>query len=132
MIAKVEILFDVNDVHVVLVVQIFQVLQYVHLDHSLLLKSLLAANDLDGHVLLLLMVEAFEHLTEAALAKRLHYLVPIGDVIFGHLDVGAILVVVVFYAVRLQLLGLQTEKPHLGVLVYFGSLVLRQLFTVDL
>ena len=101
MISKVEVLFHVDHIQCVVNVHVLKMLQYVDFDHALLLKPLLAANYFHGHVLLLLVVETLEHLTEAALAQRFDDLVAVGDLILVHLDVGAVLVVVVLDVGRL-------------------------------
>ncbi len=116
----------------VVMVEVLEVLQDVHLDHALLLKALLAAYDLDRHVLLPLVVEALEHLAEAALAQRLDDLVPVRDVVLVGLQVRAVLVVEVLDARRVQLLGLQAQEPDLRVLVYLLTLELGQSVTVQL
>ncbi len=132
MISKVKVLLHVHHIERVFLVQVLQVLQNVDLDHALLLKALLAPYDLHRHVLLLLVVEALEHLAEAALAQCLDDLVAVGDVVLVGLQVRAVLVVIVLGARGTYLLGVQAQEPDLGVLVDLLSLELGQLVAVQL
>ena len=93
---------------------------------------LFAADYFDGHMFLLLVVKAFEHLAETALAKRLDDLVAVRDVVLVHLDVGAVLVVVVLDAACVQLLRLQAQVPDLGILVDLLLLELGQSVAIQL
>ena len=99
----------------------------------MLLESLLAAYDLDGHVLFPLVVEALEHLAETALAKRLDDLVSVGNLVLVYLEIGAVLVVILLHVAHVHLLGLEAQEPDLRVLVdllllEFGQLVAIKLF----
>ena len=81
---------------------------------------------------LLLVIKTFEHLTETALAKRLNYFVAVRDVVLVHLDIGAILIVIVFDSACVQLLRLQAQVPDFGILIDLLLLKFGQSVAVQL
>ena len=58
------------------------------------MEPLLVANDLDGHRMLGLVVEALDNLSERAFPNHLSDLVAVGDVVVEYLDVAAVVIIV--------------------------------------
>lgn len=88
------VVYDSDDVIVVVLVPVLEVLQDTQLDASLVLESFLVADNLDGDHLLLFVVEALQSLAETATANLLDYFVPVCEVVFHHnLVVTAFIVV---------------------------------------
>lgn len=110
--------------------------QYLHFYQGLLVKPLLVAYDLECHVLVGLVIQRPDDLTEGTLADHLEDLVPVRDVVVEDLDVGAVLVVVTAvlagHFVGVDLARLQAEVPNLAVLKNFAPLKAVQTGTVVL
>ena len=129
-----EVVDEVDDVVRAVGVLLPQVLQYPYLLHRLPVEPLLVPHDLQRHVLLRLVVERLEHLTEAPLAQHLDHLVAVLHVIVRHGQVAAGLVVVAAVAGSpghpLTLLGVLTGEVHLREGEHFLLLEGRQLAAV--
>lgn len=85
-----------NANYVILVVFIMhvQVLQCLQFDARLILKLLLISNNFDSHLLLRLVVQALDGLTETALAEEFEDLESVAEVVLQDYLVVAVLVVV--------------------------------------
>lgn len=76
-----HVVLDMDDIHDIFMVVLPQILQDLELNARLVIVLLLVLHDLDGDVLLLLVVDAPERRAEGALAQELDYLIPVPDVI---------------------------------------------------
>lgn len=135
MVAEVKVVQHVDDVVRVIHVLLPQLIQNAHLDQGLLVEPLLIPDDLDGHVLVRLVIERPHHLPKAALADQLENLVAIRDVVMDDLVVAAVLVVVtaVEYRARLavDLERVQAQVPDLRVLFNLRLLVVGHAVSVQ-
>lgn len=86
MVAEIERVQHMDHVVRAVGVLLAQLVQQAHLDERLMMEALLVAYDLDGDVLVRLVVERAHHLAKAALADDLENLVAIGYVIVGDLN----------------------------------------------
>ena len=84
---------DPHDVLFVFWIRITQLRKNAGLNETLFVQAFFVAKDLEGHDLLILMVEAFEHLAERALPYALLDLVAIGNVIASLANVLAFVVI---------------------------------------
>ena len=134
-VAEREVVEEVDDVVRAVGVLLPEVLQYPYLLHGLAVEPLLVPHNLERHVLLRLVVERLEDLSETALAQHLDHLVAIVHVIARHGQVAARLVViaaVVGGPTRpLPFLGVLPRKVDLRVAENLLLLKGRQLAAVD-
>lgn len=136
MVAKSKMFQHVHDIHRVVAVLLLEVVQNADLLLCLAMEAFLVADHLEGDVLLHLVVVGLDHLAEAALANDLEHLVPVGDVIVGHVQVGAVVVVeaVVVGATdhALSLLGVRAHEVDMCVvedlMVFEGGQLMHVLF----
>lgn len=85
MIAEVEVVQHVNDVVRSVGVLLAEFIEDAHLDERLVVEALFVADDFDCDVLVGLVVQCANHLTEAAFPNHLQDLVAIADVVVNHL-----------------------------------------------
>ena len=71
-----------------------QVHQYFQLDTSLMLESFLIPDQLNCHILLSFVIEAFDSLTEASLPQEFNDFKPVRDMIFKHYLIVSSLIVI--------------------------------------
>jgi hypothetical protein len=91
-----RVILDANDVIHILGVVISQIRQDVELHTCLVMEALFIPDYLHGHMLVGLVVEAFQSLTEAPLPNEFLHLVAIANVIFQyHLVVALIIVIAI-------------------------------------
>ena len=102
MLSEYDIVLHVNDVHGIVRVVVFEVLEDLELDTGLIVVLLLVLDDLKGDVLLAFVVEALECDAEGALAEELLYLVPVADVVPHHDLIVALVVVIAEVVLALQ------------------------------
>lgn len=99
------------------------------------MEALLVPDDLDGHVVVRLVVERANHLPETALANHLEDLVAVRDVVMAYLVVAAVVVVVaaVEHRARLgvDLARVQSQVPDLCVLFNLLLLVVGHAVAVE-
>jgi hypothetical protein len=100
--AERELLLYANDVLLVLWVVVAELLQDLGFDEALLVEPLLVPEDLESHVLLVLVVEALEHLAEAAFAEPGHDFESVTNVLAF---LGDVLVLVIVEAVVVDAVG---------------------------
>lgn len=93
-VAEDEAIVQVNDVHLIVLVLLFEVLEDFDLLLGLPMKTRLIANHFQCHVDVVLVVVGFHHLTETALADDFEHLVAVGHVVVDDVDVRVLLVVV--------------------------------------
>lgn len=131
-----DVVLDPDDVVRVVGVVRSQVLQQFELDARLVLESLLVPDQLYGHYLLRLVVEALQRLPEAALPQELEHLEPEADLVMQHHNVVAsfvvVAVVVLVLGGALDLLSIDPQEVDLLVVQYLALLVVSQLLHVVL
>lgn len=105
-----------------------QLLENVDLDQSLLVESLLVANDLYSHKSAGLMVDTAHHLSEAALTKKVYNFVPVCEVVAeNYVIVTAVVIVPEVGGLRIEvtdmlLCGLGATEVDLLVVDDFAPL----------
>ena len=93
MLAEDERLQDPNDVFLIFRVVLLELLEDASLDQALLVQALLVTEDLQSDDLLLLVVEAFENLTERALSNPLLNFIPVRNMVVYVTDILTIVIV---------------------------------------
>ena len=93
MLSKDERFNDSNNVLLVFWVTLFQLLKDASLNQSLLVQAFLISQYLQGTHLLLLVVEAFENLTERALSNPLLNFIPVRNMVVYVTDILAFVIV---------------------------------------
>ena len=93
MLSKDERFNDSNNVLLVFWVTLFQLLKDASLNQSLLVQAFLISQYLQGTHLLLLVVEAFENLTERALSNPLLNFIPVRNMVVYVTDILALVIV---------------------------------------
>lgn len=93
-VAECKVLQHVDDIHRGVLVLFAQVLQDADFLGRLPVKPLLVAHHFECHLLVVLVVVRLDHLAEAALADDFQHLIPVCDMVMGHVNVGALIVVV--------------------------------------
>lgn len=153
MIAEVERVEHVDDIVCPVGVLLAQLVQQSHLDERLVMEAFLVPYDLDGDVLVRLVIESTHHLAEAALANHLEDFVAIANVIvhdlWGSMTVGkptiytfsltqchtyliVAAIVIVVAAIqrgarfRIDFARVQSQEPYVRVFLNLLPLVLRQ------
>lgn len=100
-----------------------------------MVESLLVPDDLDGDVMVCLVVQRPDHLSKAALANHLQDLIPVRDVVMYHLVVAAIVIVVAAVQHRacfgVNLARVQAEIPDLRVLFNLLLFIVRHAVPVQ-
>lgn len=87
MIAKNETIVQMNNIHFVILVLLFQMLQDFNLLLGLSMETGLVADHFQCHVDVVLVVVSFHHLAKAALANDFEYFVAVGHVVMDDVDV---------------------------------------------
>ena len=93
MLSKDERFNDSNNVLLVFWVTLFQLLKDASLNQSLLVQAFLISQYLQSTHLLLLVVEAFENLTERALSNPLLNFIPVRNMVVYVTDILALVIV---------------------------------------
>jgi len=94
MVPENAMIFDLDDVILILRVLLLEVLEDAKLDTCLVLVSLLVFDDFDGNNLACFVVQALQSLAKAAPSEKVKNLESVIDVIFEHHIVVTVLVVV--------------------------------------
>lgn len=102
MLAEDELFFYADYILFVLWVVVSQLLQNLGFNEALLVEALLVSENLEGHVLLVLVIKTFEYLAEAALSEPVDDLEAVADVLAF---LGDVLVLVVVEAVVVDAVG---------------------------
>jgi hypothetical protein len=130
MLPKHHIILYSNYVKRVIRVILSQMHQYFQLYPSLMLKSLFIPYQLYSHILLSLMIVAFNSLTETSLAKKFNNFKSICDMVFEHdLIVTSLVVIAKVIGVQgrsLDLLGFNAKVVDLLVVEDLSFLVVCQ------
>jgi hypothetical protein len=136
MLSKDAVVFDSDDVVYIIRVVLSQVIEDVKFNSSLVMKSLLVSDDLDGDLFICLVVTAFKGLSKAALAQEIENLIPVDQVILQHNLVVTSVIIVTIIVLKLRrcpnLGGIQPKEIDLAVVNYLGSLILGQIIRIEL
>ena len=85
---------DLDDIVLVIWILLLQMLQDAQLNTSLMLILFFVLDDLDGHDLISLVVEAFQGLSKTTLAEEVEHLEAIVDVVLEDHVVVTILIII--------------------------------------
>mmetsp|Transcript_48637 Transcript_48637/g.125284 ORF Transcript_48637/g.125284 Transcript_48637/m.125284 type:complete len:217 (+) Transcript_48637:637-1287(+) len=91
---EIEVVHHVHHIRGALDVALAQVLEDLHLDQRLVVKSFLVPDDLASHLSIRFVVESSDHLAKGSFTERAHDLVPIENVVVQHYEVIAALIVI--------------------------------------
>ena len=94
MLAEHTIIFDPNNIILVVLVMVVQIFENLQLNSCLVLEFFLISDDLDSHHLLSLVIEALDSLSKAALAEELEDLISVAQVVLED-DLVVTLIVII-------------------------------------